>query len=273
MKTPILVLVIIASAAIGGLAVYEFLGVKTAPVLVVNNTSTSAAEPVTSEKAAAPMVQPAVPSVVINPQPVATIHPPTDSGTNSAATELRKKVDELLDSHITAERKHELLQELAKAGLLPQAIAEMQQRAQADPNNPEIPTTIGEAQINELRAMRDSGVTDVNQFGILAMQADENFNAALKLDPSNWEAQFVKNASLYYWPADPTRDGQVIQNLSSLIDQQDGMPSQPEFAGTYLMLGNEYQKMGQTAQAQATWQLGLQKFPGNTELQQKINGQ
>jgi hypothetical protein len=77
---------------------------------------------------------------------------------------------------------------------------------------------------------------------------------------------------MYYWPANPQIDNQVVQRLSGLIDQQENMPSQPEFAQTYVVLGNEYEKIGQTAEAQATWALGAQKFPGDPTLQNKIAG-
>ncbi|MGH7975878.1 MAG: hypothetical protein ACREC8_04365, partial [Limisphaerales bacterium] len=109
--------------------------------------------------------------------------------------------------------------------------------------------------------------------GILAMQADQSFNAALKIDPSNYEAQLVKGISMTYWPSDPTRDAQVVQTLSSLIDRQESMPSDPGMAQAYIFLGNEYQKIGQPEKAQATWLLGAQEFPSNPTLQQKINGQ
>ena len=276
MKTPVLVLTILASAAIGGTVAYMITSHKTepapapAPVAAVAPVDTTPAAP---EKAAPP-VQP-------TPAPVATPPPatpavaaavPADSTTNSeAAIALRKTVDALLDPHITAAKKHELFQQLAKAGQLPDAIAELKQRALDNPNDPEIPTTLGEAQLNQVRVLKDAGA-DVNELGILAMQADQSFNAALKLDPSNYEAQLVKSISMTYWPADPTRDAQVVQTLSGLIDQQETMPQNPGFAQTYLYLGNEYQKIGQTAQATATWQLGLQKFPNNTDLQNKLNG-
>jgi hypothetical protein len=51
------------------------------------------------------------------------------------------------------------------------------------------------------------------------------------------------------------------------------MATQPEFAQTYLVLGNEYQKIGQPEKAIATWQLGAQKFPNEPALQKKISGQ
>ena len=181
-------------------------------------------------------------------------------------------VDALLSAK-NGDEKHKLFQQLVQSGQIGKVIAELQQRAADNPNDAEIPTTLGEAQLNELRAMRDSGNNDYSAIGILAMQADQSFNAALKIDPQNWEAQFVKNASMVYWPANPEMDNQVVQNLSKLIDQQDTMPAQPQFAQTYVVLGNEYQKIGQPDKAQATWQLGLTKFPNDSALQARISGQ
>ena len=151
-------------------------------------------------------------------------------------------------------------------------MAELKQRMADNPNNAQLPTTLGEAQLNQLRALKDSG-GDQNDLGILAMQADQSFNAALKIDPQNWEANFVKAASMYYWPADEKRDADVVQRLSGLIDQQETMTPNPAFVQTYVVLGNQYEKLGQHDKAAATWQLGLTKFPNDPALLKKINGQ
>jgi tetratricopeptide (TPR) repeat protein len=188
-----------------------------------------------------------------------------DDSTNS----IHKLVDALLSAK---KQKQALFEKLAKSGQLNQVIAELKQRATDNPNDPEIPTTLGEAQLNEVRAIHDAG-GDTDQMGILAMQADQNFNAALKIDPSNWEAQFVKADSMFYWPSSVRQDNNVVQSLSSLIDQQETMTPQPEFAQTYVVLGDEYQKIGQPDKAAATWQLGLTKFPDNSTLQKRINSQ
>jgi len=184
---------------------------------------------------------------------------------------ISKAVDGLLSAKSAAE-KHNLFQQLVQSGQIDQAIDELKMRAAANPNDPEIPTTLGEAQLNKVKALKDAG-GDINDMGILAMQADQSFNAALKIDPQNWEAQFMKSSSMYYWPADPARDNDVVQRLSSLIDQQGTMPSQPQFAQTYVVLGNEYEKTGQPDKAMATWQLGAQQFPNDPTLQKKISGQ
>lgn len=187
------------------------------------------------------------------------------------ANSIGKIVDALLSAK-GAGQKHELFEQLRKSGKLKEVIAELQQRMSQNPNDAEIPTTLGEAQLNLVRTIHESG-GDINEMGILAMQADQSFNAALKIDPQNWEANFVKASSMYYWPPDPTRDNDVVQRLSNLIDQQETMTPNPAFAQPYVVLGNEYLKIGQPEKAAATWQLGLAKFPNDPSLLKKINGQ
>jgi hypothetical protein len=52
-----------------------------------------------------------------------------------------------------------------------------------------------------LHAVKES-TGDYNEIGILAMQANQSFNAALQIDPQNWEAQFVKASALSGWPVE-----------------------------------------------------------------------
>jgi len=212
------------------------------------------------------------PANASEPAPVAIAAPAvTETNSTASTNAISKAVDALLSAR-SGDQKHALFQQLGQSGQLEAVIAELKQRAAADPGNALIPTTLGEAQLNQIRVLHESG-GDTDQIGILAMQADQSFNAALKIEPANWEAQFVKAASMFYWPADPTRDADVVHRLSSLIDQQEGMPSQPEFAQSYVVLGNEYQKIGKQAEALATWQLGAQKFPSDPALQKKLSGQ
>jgi tetratricopeptide (TPR) repeat protein len=216
-------------------------------------------QPAISQNAAAPAQTPIAAPAVNETKPV--------DSTNA----INRAVDALLSAKSAGE-KHDLFQQLLKDGQLDAAMAELQQRMMDNPTNAEIPTTLGEAQLNKLRAIKDAG-GDPNEMGILAMQADQSFNAALKIDPQNWEANFVKAASMYYWPADPARDADVVQRLSGLIDQQETMSPNPAFAQTYVVLGNEFQKLGQPDKAAATWQLGLTKFPNDPTLLKKISGQ
>jgi hypothetical protein len=105
---------------------------------------------------------------------------------------------------------------------------------------------------------------------MLGLQINQSFDAALKLDPQNWEAQYSKADSLSHWPAELNTGPEVVQQLSKLIDQQETMTPQPQFVNSYVVLGDEYQKLGQSDKAAATWQLGLQKFPNNSTLQNRF---
>jgi tetratricopeptide (TPR) repeat protein len=238
------------------------------PIQPSANQTESAPEKIIPPKQESPKI---ISENTDQPAPVSLAAGAGETKSDDSTNAIRKSVDALLSAKSAAE-KHDLFQQLVKSGQIDAAIAELKQRAADNPNDPEIPTTLGEAQLNQLRAIRDAG-GDQNDIGILAMQADQSFNAALKIDPSNWEAQFVKASALSGWPVELNKGPEVIQQLSSLIDQQETMPSQPQFAQSYVMLGNEYLKIGQPVKAAATWQLGLTKFPNDPTLLKKISGQ
>jgi tetratricopeptide (TPR) repeat protein len=271
MKTSIIMLVVACGVITGAiLLLNKHQSPAPAPVAVSARPSNDPApEKVSAPKPEAPEPQP-IASVQPTPVAVAT---PTLTETNAVAltNAITKAVDALLTAK-NGEEKHALFEQLRKDGQLPAVIAELQQRAQANPNDAEISTTLGEAQLNLVRQLHESNA-DLDQVGILAMQADQSFNTALKIDPKNWEAQFVKASTMFYWPANEARDNDAAQRLASLIDQQDTMPTQPQFAMSYIALGNQYQKMGKQAEAIATWQLGAQKFPSDPTLQKKLSGQ
>jgi len=264
-----LILLVVAAVLVAGAIVYLQKQKSPPPPAPVTETAPAQSEPSpeivsTPKPQLAPAVVPATPA----PAPVAIAPAIPENASNDATNSIHKIVDGLL----TARRgKHEMFQQLNKEQLQA-VISELQQRALANPKDAEIPTTLGEAQLNLVRQLHESGA-DEDQVGILAMQADQSFNTALKIDPKNWEAQFVKASTMFYWPANEARDNQAAQMLGALIDQQETMPTQPEFALSYLALGNQYQKMGKTAEAIATWQLGVQKFPSDPQLRQKLAGQ
>lgn len=75
-----------------------------------------------------------------------------------------------------------------------------------------------------------------------------------------------------YWSLELNKGDEVIERLSRLIDQQETVAPQPQFAQTYVVLGDQYAKMGQPDYAIATWKIGAQRFPGNPIFQQKFQG-
>jgi tetratricopeptide (TPR) repeat protein len=271
MKTSIILFVVLCGGIACAIVFFERQkpAPVSAPIVVVSNQT---AEQTPPEKIVAPNREPTQTIAANTNEPAQVVISTANEAKSNDPTNLISKVVDALLSAKSGDEKHKLFQQLVQSGQIDQAIAELQQRAAQNPSDPEIPTTIGEALLNKLRAIYEAGGGQNNdELGILAMQADMDFNAALKIDPQNWEAQFVKASSMYYWPSNPQVDNDVVQRLSSLIDQQETMPSQPQFAQTYIVLGNEYQKLGQPDKAAATWQLGLTKFPNDPTLQKKIN--
>ena len=267
----VVILSVVSVAIVAGAIIYRSKQAPPPPA-PMTETSPPQPEPPPQEIASVPKSQPAPPAAAPAPAPATTAAPPptvADSTPSEPTNSIRKTVDALLTAH---GEKAAMLEQLGKDGKLEAVIAELQQRAAANPKDAKIPTTLGEAQLYLVRTLHESNA-DLDQVGILAMQADQSFNTALKIDPQNWEAQFVKASTMYYWPPNEARDNDALQMLSRLVDQQETMPQHPEFVQTYLALGKQYQKMGKPAEAIATWQLGLQKFPGDPALMKSISGQ
>ena len=186
-----------------------------------------------------------------------------DNSTNSAApTAFGQAIDILVSPQTSFQQRQVAWKQLRDAGELDQALATLKQVAVNYPTSAEYPMALGEAYVYKLQTIRD-----FHEVSILALQADQSFNAALGLDPANWEAQFFKAAALSRWPMEMNKGPEVIQQLSNLIDQQEAMPPQPQFAQTYVLLGDQYKKTGQPDYAVQTWRLGLAKFPGDSTLQ------
>ncbi len=177
----------------------------------------------------------------------------------------------LLSPQSTYQEKQAVWKELRDSGQLDQAIEALKQGAAQNPTSPQYQVTLGQAQLQKAGVLSRSGAS-MNEMGIAGMQADQSFDAALKIDPSNWDAQFYKAVAMSHWPAELNKGNEVVQMLSRLIDQQDTQSPQPRFAQTYTILGDQYLKMGQPDYAQQTWRLGLQKFPTDATLLKKLSG-
>jgi len=192
-----------------------------------------------------------------------------DTKRDPAVAAVANAIDRLTSSQTSFSERRTLLDQLRKAGELDEAIAGLKELAADNPGDASIPTALAETELAKIRSVRETG-GDPSDIPILALQADQNFNQALKIDPSNWEAQFMKAASLAYWPPSLNKGPEVIQRLSSLVTQQETMPVQPQFAQTYLLLGQQYKAAGQTDKAIQTWQQGFAKFPLNPIFQKNL---
>ncbi|HZZ58057.1 MAG TPA: hypothetical protein VFE31_09520 [Opitutaceae bacterium] len=178
-------------------------------------------------------------------------------------------VDQLTSHTLSYAERRKLLDSLRDSGAISEVAALLKHLAAEDPGDAEVSLTLGEAEIRELQAQAQAGASFTQQ-GLLALQADADFDAALAADPANWEAQFEKAAALAHWPAYLGNGPEVITLLTSLVAQQQNLPQQPAFAQSYVILGQAYANSGQPDKAMQTWQQGLARFPVSGALQQQI---
>ncbi len=162
-------------------------------------------------------------------------------------------------------QKQAAWKQLRDTGQLDQAIAQLQQAVKDDPSVAEYSAALGQAYLQKLGTTQD-----IRQQSILAMEADQTFDQALTVDPDNWDARFSKASALTHWPADLNKSQEIMENFSTLIDQQETRAPQPEYAQSYVLLGEQYQKAGYPDNALQMWQRGAALFPQNETLQNKL---
>jgi tetratricopeptide (TPR) repeat protein len=182
-----------------------------------------------------------------------------------AAREVKRLVDTLVSRQASLDQKQAAWKKLKDSGQLDQAINDLEQRAAADPKSAEYPAVLGQAYLQ-----KSSTLQDLREQGILALKADQTFDTALQLDPKNWEARFTKAVAMSYWPPQLNKGQEVIDHFTQLIEQQEAQSPQPQFAAPYLWLGDHYQKLGKSDYARATWQCGLDRFPSDATLKQRL---
>ena len=154
---------------------------------------------------------------------------------------------------------------IADAGMLDEVIDRLKEMAEADPYDPDLQLALGVAYLQKTQAAGNGP-----EAGQWAMAADRSFDAALALDETNWDARFTKAVSLSFWPPIFGKQSEAIKQFEILTAQQRNGPTLPQHSQTYLMLGNLYQQSGQADKALATWQAGLELFPGMQDLLTQI---
>jgi tetratricopeptide (TPR) repeat protein len=193
-----------------------------------------------------------------------------ESGVKPVDPAIKQAIESLLTAPLNHEQRRDLLKQLNAAGKIDETISELQQLAAGDPHNANIATALGQANLEKAQTLMPS---DATEGGILAMQAVKSFDSALSDDPANWEARFTRTAILSHYPAELNKGQEVVDQFSQLIDQQEKQPPQPQFAKTYALLGDQYQKLGNSEYAQATWQAGAALYPADATLRQRLAGQ
>jgi hypothetical protein len=158
--------------------------------------------------------------------------------------------------------------QLAESGKLDQAIKELEHQTGEDPSDAESLAVLGQAYLNKCGTIQD-----VREQGILAMKSDQTLEAALKLDPKNWEARFTKTWAMAHWPPELNKSQEVMENLVTLVEQQEAQSTRPEFAQTYVLLGDQYVKAGYPDLARDMWQRGARLYPNDGALPKRLAAQ
>lgn len=172
---------------------------------------------------------------------------------------------QLSDPALNWDERRKKWSELSKAGVLDEVLALYEKQATENPNDPKAQTALGNAYLNKLFNSPQGP-----EAGVWGTKADKSFDRALALDDHNWEARFTKAVSLSNWPAFLGRQPEAIEHFEILVGQQEQGAPRPEYAQTYMILGNMYFNSGEKAKAVSIWQQGLGFFPQNAELAQKL---
>jgi tetratricopeptide (TPR) repeat protein len=265
----------VSIGAVIALGIYESRQ-KSEPVLmtessVVPRGTSSEDEPTAVQLASARVTAPVGKRVESNQEtnPIEAVLPelsPIPDSKPDSKLVFNQMIESLISPQTSYEQRQGIWKNLGEAGLLDQALTDLQHQVAADPHSAESVTALGEGYYKK------AGATDqVREKAMLAMKADQTLEAALNLDPANWEARFTKAVGMSYWPAELNKGGEVIEQLRTLIQQQESEGQQPQFARTYLRLGEQYEKAGRADDATQIWERGVSLFPTDSDLRKKVS--
>lgn len=100
-------------------------------------------------------------------------------------------------------------------------------------------------------------------------ESDTALGRVLEIDPGRADARYEKANSLCYWPDVLGRKPEAIGHFEQLIDQGASL-SEARHLHSISMLGTLYLQVGRIDDAAAVWSSGLDQYPGDATLAQKI---
>ncbi|MDA1260238.1 MAG: hypothetical protein O3A20_06400 [Planctomycetota bacterium] len=195
--------------------------------------------------------------------------PPSTNGPRSepgAAFDADASLAGLLSPFINSDSREQLWKAAHEAGMTEELIALVEARAKADPKNVALQFELANAYLQPIVQGEAIGI----DAGTWSMKADQGYDAVLALDENHWEARFSKAISYSFWPPVYGKQQAAIDHFEILVGKQANMTPRPEFAQTYLFLGNMYEQSGNTAKAKEAWNLGIAAFPQDRDLRQRL---
>ena len=154
-----------------------------------------------------------------------------------------------------------------EAGILDEVIAELERRAESQPDSESAQMELAAGYMQKLFT-----TSNPIESGTWAMKLDETYDKALVINDQSWDARFGKAMSLSNWPDFTGKKSEAIRQFEILREQQRSAPNGPGYDQTYLILGNMYQQQGKADQARAAWQEGLDRYPDHAQLREQLNG-
>lgn len=195
--------------------------------------------------------------------------PVVDSKEQPTEADRMRRRDELLaairEGRLGDRDVMEVFGEAKELGFLDDAIAEMEKFAAANAQDADAQVDLAAAYVVKLLSV--SNDMEKGTWSTKSIQACER---ALKIDPENWSAQFVKGMNLSQWPDFLGKQPEAIRTFEKLVEQQERSSPEPHFAETYYHLGNLYRKTGNTAKAAEIFRKGLSLFPDDKTLKDQI---
>ncbi|MGB0951678.1 MAG: tetratricopeptide repeat protein [Planctomycetota bacterium] len=188
-----------------------------------------------------------------------------DAETSKAQT-LDRSIGRLLDPSLSDEDREALWDELNELGLIEEAIAQLEAEVEGDPGNNDLMNQLAYAYLQPIIR----GGASSMEAGRWSMKADGVWDQILESDDHNWEARFSKAISYSFYPPIMGKGPEAIHHFEVLVGQQANQAPQDGFEQTHLMLGNMYMQAGDTEKANAAWQAGVERFPENAELRERL---
>jgi tetratricopeptide (TPR) repeat protein len=105
---------------------------------------------------------------------------------------------------------------------------------------------------------------------ILANSALTQFTRSIELRPT-WIAYYTRGASYLFWPKIFGRASLGVADLEKALQIQRAAPRRSYHVRTFVALGDGYWKTDDLPRARATWQNGLDAFPGHDALASRLD--
>jgi tetratricopeptide (TPR) repeat protein len=181
-----------------------------------------------------------------------------------AEARLQEALETFFDPDVPPNEKQGKWTELAKAGLLDNVVAVLEENVEENADDPEAHAQLGHAYTQKIFT-----VSEVEKMR-WAMQAHWSYDEAIQLDDHHWEARFSKAVSYSFAPPIFGLQPKAIEHFEVLRTQQVEQAPQKRFADTYELLGNMYQNSGNRTKAVEVWRQGANLYPDDNSLRDKV---